>query len=198
MAAPLPAGGVEDWIEHTLEHNHELLAIQRALEKGRLMLRRAEADYTPDPTLGMFYANESDGDEKVLGVSVTLPLSGKARHASAEMQRAEVEVLAEEEAATIRRLRAEAAANWQRAHAAVESHAQLKAASAAVAEHADLARRAYELGELGLSESLLARRSAIESRLATEQARLAANEAVARLLLDAHQLWPLAGDHDGH
>jgi outer membrane protein TolC len=198
VEAALPTGDDAQWIAHTLEHNHELLAIQRALEKGQLVMRRAEADFMPDPALGVFYAHEGDGQEKVLGLSLAIALPGQGRSAAADMARAEAEGLAEEEAATIRRLRAEAAANWQRANAAVESHAQLKAASAAVEEHADLARRAYELGELGLSESLLARRSAIESRLVTEQARLTANEAIARLLLDAHQLWPLAHEEGHH
>lgn len=194
----LPEGDAATWLEHTLEHNHELLAIQRALDKGRLMMRRAEADATPDPALGLFYANEGDGAEKLLGLSVAVALPGEGRRAAAEVLQAEAEGLAEQEATTLRRLRAEAGANWQRAQAAVASHAQLKAAAAAVSEHADLARRAYELGELGLSETLLARRSDLESRLAAELARLDANEAVARLLLDAHHLWPLAGEHDTH
>ena len=37
-------------------------------------------------------------------------------------------------------------------------------------------------------------RQAIEARLAATQAQLGANEARYRLLLDAHQLWPLDDD----
>jgi len=44
---------------------------------------------------------------------------------------------------------------------------------------------------------LLAQRAALEAQLAAGQARLSANEALARLLLDAHQLWPL-GEQDDH
>jgi outer membrane protein TolC len=101
------------------------------------------------------------------------------------------------EAAARRRLTATSEANWQRASAGVDSWRRLDEAAQAVARHADLAQKANELGELGLSEVLLARRSALEAELAAGQARLAANEAIARLMLDAHQLWSLEDD-DGH
>lgn len=54
--------------------------------------------------------------------------------------------------------------------------------------------RAYALGEAGLTDLLIARRQAIEARLAATVARIDAAEARYGLLLDAHQLWPL--DHE--
>ena len=60
-----------------------------------------------------------------------------------------------------------------------------------------LMARAYALGEIGLSDVLAARRLAIEARLAADTAQLDASEARYRLLLDAHQLWPLEPEHDG-
>jgi outer membrane protein TolC len=191
-----PEGNAAVWLEHTLEHNHELLAARRALDKARLLTRRAEAERTPDPTLGLHLASEQGGNDRIIGVSLALPLPGEGRRAQAEMRQAQAETLAEREAAVRRRLAAEAGANWQRAAAGVESWRRLEEAAQAVGRHADLARRAHALGELGLSETLIARRAALEARLAAGQARLAANEAIARLLLDAHRLWPLdGGDH---
>ena len=60
--------------------------------------------------------------------------------------------------------------------------------------------RAYQLGETGLSEVLIARRMALESELAAMTAQLDAQESRYRLLLDAHRLWPLdpAEGADGH
>lgn len=197
-AAPMaPEGDEALWLSHTLEHNHELMAVQRALEQARLQTRRAEANRLPDPTLGLHLANEQGGNDKIVGVSLSIPLPGEARRAQARTQAAMAEALAEEEAATRRRLAAEAAANWQRAISGVETWQRLDEAAQAVARHADLARRAMELGELGLSEALLAQRTALEAQLAAGQARLAANEGIARLMLDAHRLWPL-GDGDDH
>lgn len=193
-----PEGDAAVWLARTLEHNHELMAAQRAVEKARLLTRRAEADRTPDPTLGLHLANEQGGNDKIIGVSLSIPLPGAARRSQAGVQLAQAEAMAEMEAATRRRLTAESAANWQRAAAGVESWQRLEEAAQAVLRHADLARRANELGELGLSDTLLARRTALEAQLAAGQARLAANEAIARLLLDAHHLWPLGGDEDHH
>lgn len=194
----LPTGAEADWIAHTLGHNHELQVVQHTLEKARLQARRLDAERRPDPTLGLRYANEQGGDERVLGLTLALPLPGEGRRAQAASQLAQAEALAEMEAATRRRLAAEAAVNWQRAHSAWESWQRLGEAAEALARHADLAQRAHELGELGLSEALLARRHAQEGQLAAEQARLAANEAIARLLLDAHRLWPLGDGGEHH
>lgn len=193
----LPEGGEAQWLDRTLAHNHELLAAQRALERARLLAQRADAERRPDPVLGLRYAHEQGGDERVLGMSLNIALPGEGRRAAVSLQAVEAEALAEAEAATRRRLTAEATANWLRAAGAVAAHRRMAQAAEAATRHADLTRRAHELGELGLSEVLLARRIALETRIAAEQSRLGANEAIARLLLDAHLLWPLSGE-DGH
>lgn len=193
----LPSGDAGVWLEHTLEHNHELLAVRRALDKARLQTRRAEAERRPDPILGLHLSSEQGGNDRIVGVSLSLPLPGDGRRAQAAVRQAQADALAELEVAIRRRLTAESAANWQHAAAGVESWRRLEEASQAVGRHADLARRASALGELGLSDALLARRTALEALLAAGQARLASNEAIARLLLDAHRLWPL-GNGDEH
>lgn len=199
VAKPVaPEGDQAAWLALTLEHNHELLAVQRMLEKARLQTRRAEADRIPDPILGLHLANEQGGNDKIVGVSLSIPLPGEARRSQARAQLAQSEAMAEMEAATRRRLGAESAANWQRAVAGVDSWQRLDEAALSVSRHAELARRAHELGELGLSETLLAQRASLEARLAAGQARLAANEAIARLMLDAHRLWPMEGGDDHH
>lgn len=185
------------WQERTLEHNHELQALQRALERARLLTRRAEAERMPDPSLGLYLASEQGGNDRIVGVSLSLPLPGQARRALPRQRLAEAEALAAREAETRRRLAAEASNNWHHARAGAETWQRQAEAAQAVARHADLARRAHELGELGLAETLQARSQALESELAAGLAGLAANQAHARLLLDAHQLWAvaLAGEH---
>ncbi len=193
-----PEGDAAHWLEHTLTHNHELLAVQRALDKARLQVERAQAERRPDPTLGLHLGSEQGGNDRIIGISLTLPLPGAARKAQAKVQLAQAEALAELEAATRRRLAAESASNWQRAVGGVETWRQLDDAATAIARHADLAKRAQTLGELDLSDTLQAQRAALEAQLAAGQARLVANQALARLLLDAHQLWPLGEHHDQH
>ncbi|MDD5331054.1 MAG: transporter, partial [Sulfuricella sp.] len=62
--------------------------------------------------------------------------------------------------------------------------------------NAELMARAYALGEMGLTDVLAARRQALEANLNATLARLEAAEARYRLLLDAHQLWPLEADEE--
>jgi outer membrane protein TolC len=50
---------------------------------------------------------------------------------------------------------------------------------------------------MGLPEVLTARRQALEANLSAALARLEAAETRYRLLLDAHQLWPLDVDEEG-
>ena len=195
-APPKPDGTETTWLDLMLAHNHELLAIQRAAEKARLQAQRAEADRVPDPTVGLYVANEQGGNDRIVGLSLAVPLPGEARRSQARVQLAKAEAMSEMEAATRRRLMATSAGNWQRATAGVDSWQRLDEAARAVVRHADLARRANELGELGLSDALLARRAALDAELAAGQARLSANEAVARLMLDAHQLWFTSGDDE--
>ncbi|MCL4779434.1 MAG: TolC family protein [Gammaproteobacteria bacterium] len=193
----LPMGEQADWVEATLAHSHELLAVQSALEASRLAARRASRDqWLPDPTLGLFYANEQHHDEEIVGMSFAVPIVGGARRAQARRQFGEAEALAALEVATRQRLAAEAVVNWERAVSGVETWRQLQLAAEATTRHADLARRAFELGELPLAESLLARRNAAEAEVAAGQARLDANEAIARMLLDAHRLWPMDEDRE--
>lgn len=193
----LPAGDEAHWLAMTLRHNHELLAAQRAAERVRLQARRAAAERRPDPVLGLRYASEQGGDERVLGLSLSIALPGEGRRAAGSVYAAEADALMEMEASVRRRLTTEAAANWLRVSGAVESYRRMAQAAEAAGRHADVTRRAHELGEVGLSEVLLAQRVALETRVSAAQARLAANEAIARLLLDAHLLW-LPGREDGH
>ncbi|TCS70017.1 outer membrane protein TolC [Sulfuritortus calidifontis] len=194
----LPAEGEAHWAQRLLAHNHEILAVQRAQERLRLQAERAGAERLPDPRLGLHYARELDGRENIVGVSLSIDLPGAARQARAELYRAEAEAMAQDVAQVRRRLLAEAAGNWQRASAGVEGYQRLKAAAEAVERHAELSRRAYRLGELGLGETLLAQRAALQARLAAEQGRLEANLAIARLLLDAHSLWLAEPDEAEH
>ena len=61
--------------------------------------------------------------------------------------------------------------------------------------NAALVSRAYTLGEAPLSDTLLARRHAIDALAIAEQAQIDALQSWSRLLLDTHAIWSL---HEGH
>ncbi|MDA8255838.1 MAG: TolC family protein [Betaproteobacteria bacterium] len=197
VATPVPLQqGLEYWREEILRHNHELGVARSESMLGRLQAERASADRMPDPTVGMRMAGERDGAERLVGLHVAIPFPGGARSARTDEQRALAEMAAQREAAVLRKVTAEAVNTFAAAQAAYGGWQSAQAAAERIARSAELMSRAYALGEMGLSEVLTARRQALEGNLAAALARLDAAETRYRLMLDAHQLWPLDEDEE--
>ncbi|MGA8052152.1 MAG: TolC family protein, partial [Burkholderiales bacterium] len=93
--------------------------------------------------------------------------------------------------AVLRRLEAEVAALFANASAAREAAERASRAADGLQQNSELAARAYALGESNLVDVLTAERYATEARLTATQARLDAAETRYRLMLDAHELWPI-------
>ena len=182
------------WKSRIFDDNHELAMVQEHSHVQHLLAQRSRADQLPDPVVGLRYSSESAGNEKVTGVYVSVPFSFGHRNATAEGGQQQAEIAADQEAFVRRRLEGDIYAAHLQATKGFEAwqHAQL--AALAIRSNAELVARAYALGESSLSDSLTARRFALESSLTETLARLDANETRYRLLLDAHQLWPLDED----
>ncbi len=118
------------------------------------------------------------------------------RNANAENAEYQAQIAADRENAVHRRLEGDVYAAYTQALNSYQIWLQAHEAAASIRQNADLVARAYSLGESSLSETLIARRLALESSLSESLARLDANEARYRLLLDAHRLWP--SDADSH
>lgn len=177
-AAPAaPAGTAEDWREKILQHSHELQLARNAARRAQLQAQRSDADRLPDPTIGLNWSSERDGQERVVGVALSIPLPGAARAAAAR------------EALALAKVEGEARRTVQLAQTAYLQAQRLTEVAARSAENAQLLEKAWRYGEGQLGDLLAARRQAIEARLAAAQARLDAAEARYRLLLDAHELW---------
>lgn len=195
---PLPAGeNLDWWRRRILSHNHELALAARRTELARLQARRAQADRSPDPTVGLRYAAEVGGAERIVGVVLSLPLPGRSRSAAADAAAAQSQVAELREAEVRQRLDAEAARLYTMAESAHGAWREMQSAADALEAAARLMARAWALGEAGINEVLAARRQARDGALAAALARLDAVEARSRLLLDAHMLWPLPGE-TGH
>lgn len=194
---PVLSGDAPSWIAAALTHNHELAALEKMTELARLGARRSQADLTPDPILGFRLASERGGSEHVVGLTLSLPLPGEGRRAQVAAGQANAAALAEDEANARRRIVGQTAAGYEMARSALLQYQARSSAMAQLREYADLAWRAYQLGESGLAEALNARKSALEAERESVGARLAASEAVARLMLDTHQLW-LPAEAEAH
>lgn len=184
----------EVWRERILEHNHELLLATHATRIGQLNLRRLDADRLPDPTLGLKLASDRGGQEHVIGLQLTIPLPGERRAAAVRGGAAEADAAAAREALVRAKVETEALVTVSQAQSTYAQWQRLADVAARMEENVRLLEKAWRLGEGQFGELQSARRQAIEARLAATQAQLDANEARYRLLLDAHELWDLAGD----
>jgi outer membrane protein TolC len=183
------------WRDEILKHSHELAAARSEAKLARLHSERTQAERTPDPAFGLRAASERGGSEHVVGVSISIPFSGTARSARAVETLALAEAASQREAAVLRKIRLEAANTFAAAQAAYRGWESAALAADKIRANAELMARAYALGEMSLSEVLMARRLSLETGLAATLARLEAAESRYRLMLDAHQLWPLDDEH---
>lgn len=194
-APPLPddlpplADDAEAWTTAILAENHELAIARGEARRGELLADRAGRERLPDPTVGLQYSRERNGEEKVLGAYLSIPLPGQARRAAADSGRAQAEAAGERARAIEQRLAGEASALYQATRAALPAWQAARQAATHLQRSADMQARAYQLGEGSLNELLNARRLAHEGSLSAALARLEALELRYRLLLDAHRIW---------
>ncbi|HQR03604.1 MAG: TolC family protein [Proteobacteria bacterium] len=187
-AAPTPRPAAEG-IAALVDHNHELALAAAETRRARTLARRLAAERVPDPTLGLRLGSEIGGDQRIVGISITLPLPGEARAASSRGQEALAVAAGSQEAAARRRAEAAAAALVAQARAATAAWREAEAAANQSRTAARLLERAQTLGEAGLAEVILARRQAHEAELQALAARVDAREADLRIRLDIHALW---------
>lgn len=192
LPSPLqPDGSADEYVNAVLKHNHELHRARRQAEALQADARKFSSYRGVDPNIGVFYKNEADGNEHVLGLSLGLTLPGVSRRTD-QLAAEQLAATARDAAARLeQRLRREARADFEAAAALATSWQQADQAAQAMAESARLSTRAYGLGEGSLDQVLVSRRLALEGQLIAHQAQLDALAAHARLKLDSHQLWPL-------
>lgn len=186
----------EYWRDRIVEFNHEIARAREEVKRRQVMVSRARADQTPDPTVGVRYMNEFGGAEKITGMFLSVPIPGEARAALSQAAVAQVGAATQQELAARRIVSTEVSNAYFGAVGAYEASQKARAAADAMTRNADLTARAYQLGESSLNDVLVARRLALESGLASRNAQLQAQESRYRLLLDAHLLWPLDLDEE--
>lgn len=187
---------LEYWKQTITNDNHELEMVRSERRIQQMLAKRSRADRVPDPTVGLRFSSEMGGNEKVSGVFLSIPLSFGLRSANAESAEYQAQIAGDRENAVRRRLDGDVYAAYTQAVNSYQIWQQASEAAASIRQNADLVARAYSLGESSLTETLAARRLALESTLSENLSRLDANEARYRLLLDAHRLW--SPDNDPH
>ena len=186
------------WKKRFLADNHQLGMVHAENRIQQLLAQRSRADRMPDPTLGIRYASEMGGNEKVTGVYFSVPFSFGLRSATAASAGYQAEISAERETSVRQQLENDIYSAYIQATGSYAAWRQARDAAASTRRNADLATRAYSLGENDLLQVLNARRLALDSMLAETVAQFDANEARYRLLLDSHQLWTQEQHEDMH
>lgn len=191
---PLPQAELESsevWLAKILHDNHELELAQAEADLYAARASRAASDRMPDPTIALHAARERAGQERVIGVSISIPLPGAARGAEG-MAAALKSSMARERLSQVR-MRVQSAA--QRAVIDNQRNYQvwdtLRAVETQSSGQAELMLRAYQGGECSLAEALGARRRALEATLVAQAAQIDALAAFVRLRLDAHTIWSI-------
>jgi outer membrane protein TolC len=191
--APMPPmpQGLETLRESFLTRNHELNLLRAETRRLQLLAQRLTLERTPDPTLGIFTANERGGAEQVSGISLSFPIAGPARTANARMAIAEAQSLEAHAQQVEQSLAGGFDALWaQLIHkrSAVENLTQAAQKQLAAAEKS---RKAFTLGEYTLTQTLQVNRTASEYRHSAQTMQLEVVELVALLWLDLHEIWDL-------
>lgn len=172
---------VRDSHEYRLAMADEAHALQQA--------RRSDLDRKPDPTVGMFVTVERGGAERILGVSVSMPLGSAYRRSNAVAAAADAEAAARRRLGIEQRLGAEFDVLYlnlsgKRAAAVAQTEAATLQRTAS-----ERATRAYRAGESGLPELIAVRRSLADALLAERLASVDVLESDSRLKLDLHRMW---------
>ncbi|MCO5399450.1 TolC family protein [Ralstonia soli] len=172
---------IQDSHEYRLAMAEEAQALQ--------MAKRADLERRPDPTVGMFVTVERGGAERIMGVSVAMPLGSAHRRSAAVAAAADAEAAARRRLGSERRLGAEFDVLYGNLQGKrTSAQAQMEAVTLQRSA-SDRATRAYRAGESGLAELLAARRSLADAVLAERLAHVDAWEADSRLQLDLHRMW---------
>lgn len=190
LPAPLPAGLSQNaWIDLIMDDNHELELAEEEAALSRMQASRIASDAMPDPTIGIRASRERDGQERLLGISISIPLSGSGRTADSSMAQVRARISAEKHSLTrMKVLRDAQRVTREAGHLYTIWQSQQQVQQQSQAQAATM-MRAYQLGEAAFSDTLQTRRMALEVSLTAATAQLDALQAHARLELDAHRLW---------
>lgn len=179
----------DTWVTRIIQRSHEIAALETDAAQADALAARARADRLPDPTVGLRLLSDLGGAERAIGVVFSMPIGGRHRAALADAEGANAAAL-HGDAATMRRaIEREAEQTVRMVEQARRQWMAQRHALAASSEASRRIRRGWELGELPLSDWLLAERTHRQIAFFEASARADAEQARLRVLVDSHELW---------
>ena len=179
-----------DALRALVEQNSATLARDRAaLQQAQAKAGQATAARTPQPTVGAYVGADRGGRERIIGLQFAMPFGGPARVSTERAALAEVDAaqwrLRDAQALTL----AEFQRLWTTAQSQAAGAKAMDQAAQVQIQASVRMLRAYQLGEAGISDWLLARRSALDAVRQALQSRFDAAESAALLKLQAGLLF---------
>ncbi|QWD62025.1 TolC family protein [Polynucleobacter sp. MWH-UH25E] len=172
-----------------LERSHELKLVKSDAERFDLQAKRTSLDRLPDPTIGIYTANEFGGAERISGLSLSFPISGSARFSNASAAASEAEVARQRVLETEQRISVEFERLWSQMMSRKVAAETLLDSAKSQNDAAQAAEKAYVLGEGTIADLIAARKAANENQLSADLMRLDALESYYRMRLDLHEIW---------
>ena len=182
------------WRERIVAEADPLKTAERLVRRAELTASRTRADKVPDPTVGVFTSSEAFRNERVIGISVSIPFGGTVRERRLQQSLQEAEVARAALDRARQGIEIEIAETHADAMGGLERWRIAERGAEAARESARLTQRAYTLGEVDLQSLLLVRRQSLEALPAAGEARADALRWNYRLLIDAHLIWNHAND----
>lgn len=185
----LPPEGLAELARLVVIRSHEIGASAADLAQADALSARAAKNRIADPSVGVRGFSEQGGNERGVGLVLSMPLGGRARTAAADKAAAMASSASAELSATRVAITAIAAEDAALAEAYYAAHAHAHAAAGAALAAAQRLREGHKLGGVDLSDLLTAERVARDAALDDIRARIAALVAITRLRIDSHTLW---------
>ena len=189
-----PQGDWSEWRAAVLEDNHEIKMARSEADRRDWLARRASMDRFADPTFDLRTFQERSGHETGFGIGFILPIGGASRSAVADQTAAEATAASVVAHRVLRDVEIIADRDIIQAQQGISAWQQSQAATSASDQMLARMRRAYELGDLGLTELLIAERQDFDIRRTELRARAASHSAILQLLIDAHRIWSLGDE----
>lgn len=182
------------WRERIVAEADPLKAAEGLVRRADLTASRTRAEKLPDPTVGVFTSSEAFRNERVIGISVSIPFGGSVREQRLQQSLQEAEVARAALDRARQGIEIEIAETHADAVGGLERWRIAERGAEAARESSRLTQRAYTLGEVDLQSLLLVRRQSLDALRAAGEARADALRWNYRLLIDADLIWNFAND----
>lgn len=189
-----PPGDWPEWRSAVLDDNHEIKMARSEADRRAWLAQRASLDRFADPTLDLRTFQERSGHETGFGIGFIMPIGGALRSAAADQAAAEASAASVAAHKALRDVEIVADRDVIQARQGLEAWRQSQAAAASSRQMVARMQRAYELGDQGLTELLIAQRQDFDVRRAEVRARGAAHSAVLQLMINSHRIWSLGDE----